>query len=123
MDAHGGWIASSEELCDFACGVTSPDRCKILKPESVRALFERPEGEKGAVYYGKGWVVRPFGSDKFSAWHDGTIEGSSCLLVHRADGVTFAVLFNSRDKDRKLEPAGEIELPLHLAANAVFSGK
>lgn len=123
MDAHGGWIGSAGDLCDFACQVTSPERCKVLKPESVRSLFERPEGEKGAVYYGKGWVVRPFGNERFSAWHDGTLEGSSALLVHRADGVTFAVLFNWREKDSKIEPAGAIELPLHLAANAIFSGQ
>ncbi|MFO0927790.1 MAG: serine hydrolase domain-containing protein [Gemmataceae bacterium] len=65
MDAHGGWIASAEELCDFACGVTNPDRCKILKPESVRRYSSGQRAKRRAVYYGKGWVVRPFGSDKF----------------------------------------------------------
>lgn len=123
MDAHGGWVGSAPDLVRFAADVTDDKESKLLKPASVRTLFERPEGEKGAVYYGKGWVVRPFGEGRFAAWHDGTIEGSSCMLVRRADGVVFAIFFNSREKDSKLEPVGAIELALHQAIDATFAGK
>ena len=85
--------------------------------------FARPEGEKGPVYYAKGWIVRPFAKGKMSVWHEGTIEGSSCMLVRRADGVTFAAMFNTRQKVGKTEAIGVIELPIHEAANAVFYEK
>jgi CubicO group peptidase (beta-lactamase class C family) len=53
------------------------------------------------------------------AWHSGSLDGTSTLLVRRCDGLSWAVLFNSRMATNKQEPADAIDPLLHKAANAV----
>jgi N-acyl-D-amino-acid deacylase len=125
MDAHGGWVSSAVDLARFG---SSFDRPGLLKAESLRAMFARPDGRAGHEkdgtpkdsYYGLGWQVRPAG-DKggFNAWHAGALDGTATLLVRRHDGLCWAVLFNTRadDEDRYL---GTLIDPLvHQAAGRV----
>jgi N-acyl-D-amino-acid deacylase len=124
MAAPLGWLASASDLIRLACAFEDPKKCKILEPATAESLFVPPVGEeKKEVYYAKGWIVRPFGEGKRSYWHDGSLEGVSALLVRRADGISFAVLFNSNAKAGDNDPAGTIEIPLHVHLNAVFWGK
>jgi N-acyl-D-amino-acid deacylase len=128
MDAHGGWLASAPDLVRFAAAFDHPQRCKILKPKSIETLFARPPGAAGHkpngkprdAYYACGWMVRPVG-DRGGAntWHAGSLDGTSTLLVRRHDGLTWAVLFNSRNSVKKVEPADAIDPLLHEAADAV----
>ncbi len=122
-DAHAGWLGSAPDLVRLACDLEFPDKSKLLRAESVETMFARPQGAKGPVYYAKGWVVRPFGKGLRSYWHDGSLSGVSSLLVHRADGVTFAVMFNTREKVKDTEPAGHMEALLLEPLNALFAGK
>jgi len=123
MDSNSGWLSSAPDLVRYACAFADPRTCKVLKPASVESLFARPEGEKGTPYYAKGWIVRPFPNNTMSVWHEGTIDGSSCMVVRRADGVAFAVMFNARQKAGKAEAVAAIEVPIHLTANAIFGEK
>ncbi len=67
MDANGGWIASAVDLVRFAAALDDPQKCPILKEESILTMLEPPPGPVGhgpkgkpkAVYYGCGWDVRP----------------------------------------------------------------
>jgi N-acyl-D-amino-acid deacylase len=128
MDAHGGWLASAPDLVRFAAAFNDPRRCKILKPKSIEILFARPPGAAGHkrngkprdAYYACGWMVRPIGDGgAANTWHAGSLDGTSTLLVRRHDGLTWAVLFNSRDSANKVEPAAAIGPLLHEAADAV----
>jgi N-acyl-D-amino-acid deacylase len=126
MDSHGGWIASAVDLVKFACAFGDPEHCPILKPESVAAMFARPEGPAGYnedgtpkdAYYACGWSVRPTGDGKANHWHNGGLPGTSTLLVRRSDGLNWAVLFNQSTDDSGLD-YGDIDPAMHRAANAV----
>lgn len=128
MDAHGGWISSAVDLVKFASALDRPDKCKILKPESIHQMFARPDGPAGLdnggkpkdVYYGLGWqvrVVNPQGA--VNTWHTGSLDGTATILVRRSDGLCWAVLFNSRNNAQGLNLTGLIDPMVHQAANRV----
>lgn len=128
MDAHGGWLASAADLVRFAAAFDDVKHCKILQSTSVELMMARPPGAAGwkkngkprDSYYGCGWMVRPVGdAGHCNFWHTGSLPGTSTLLVHRHDGLTWAVLFNSRHSAKKKEPAAAIDPLLHEAADAV----
>lgn len=110
MDAHGGWLASAPDLVRFA---TSIDR--VLDAKSRALMVERPATLPVApAYYACGWMVRPVGPGKRNVWHNGSLPGTSTLLVMRHDGLVWAALFNDRSRgEGKMDPA------LHKAADAV----
>jgi N-acyl-D-amino-acid deacylase len=128
MDAHGGWLASAPDLVRFISAFGDPRRCKILKLKSIEIMLARPPGAAGFeadgkprdAYYACGWMVRPIGNTgRANIWHGGSLDGTSTLLVGRHDGLSWAVLFNSRDSAKKKDPAGTIDSLLHEAADAV----
>jgi N-acyl-D-amino-acid deacylase len=127
LDSHGGWIASATDLLRFAAAFDSPANCKILQPESITAMFARPEGATGRDaggrrkrnYYACGWDVWNFGRGGLTTCHSGLLSGSSTLLVRRRDGISWAALFNTdRGADGKTL-TDSIDAALHQAANAV----
>ncbi|HVS40383.1 MAG TPA: serine hydrolase domain-containing protein [Gemmataceae bacterium] len=121
MDSHGGWIASAPDLARFASAFNDPKTCKILSEKSIATMFARPPGaadrdEEG--YYGCGWWVGSTDEGAADAWHSGSLPGTSTLLVHRRDGLTWAVLFNSR-QGKGGQPANLVDPLLRDAADAV----
>lgn len=96
MDAHGGWVASAVDLARFITAVdgltTRPD---VLRPETVALMTARPSTvwDGSAYYYGAGWLVRPA---QGNWWHDGSLPGTSALIVRTGTGLAWAVLFNAR---------------------------
>ena len=88
-------------------------------------MFARPPGarprqggEGEGVYYGCGWKVRPAGK-RPNISHTGSLAGTSTLLVRARDGLTWAVLFNTRSGGGKNEPSGPIDPLVHKAADQV----
>jgi N-acyl-D-amino-acid deacylase len=122
MDSESGWLGSASDLVNFACAFVDPKKCKVLKPASVESMFARPEGEKAATYYGKGWFVQPWEKGTRSFWHDGAIAGVSGVVIHRANGITFAVLFNT-DRAGDADPADVMQRVLSANLKAVFGEK
>jgi len=127
MDSHGAWIASAVDLVRFAAALDAPQHSPLLKPETIKEMYEPPappasrsaEGKLHDSYYGLGWLVRPVGREgKANYWHNGSLPGTSTLLVRRSDGLTWAALFNQRSSDQKL-PDGAIDGALHKAASKV----
>lgn len=44
MDAHGGWLATAEELTKFiAAADGSNSNCKLLNPETISLMLAPPE--------------------------------------------------------------------------------
>jgi N-acyl-D-amino-acid deacylase len=123
MDSHSAWLASASDLVKFVSHFRDPKQCKLLKPETVETMFARPEDEEAAAYYAKGWLVRPITKDTRSIWHDGSMEGTSGMVVQRADGVGFCVLFNTRQQVDNTDPAGALELHLHKVLDVIFAPK
>ncbi len=128
MDAHGAWIASATDLIRFAAGMERSEELGLFSKKDEQRLYQPPEapvsrtnGKLKDYYYGGGWLVRPGGkgNPKPNLWHGGSLPGTSTLLVRRRDGITWAVLFNQRSRDKKL-PDGAIDPAMHRAANAIF---
>lgn len=115
FEAHGGWIASAEDLVRFAAAFADPTACPLLSEKSVQTMWERPDLKGEGAYYGCGWQVRTAGKG-VNAWHTGLIAGTAALLVRRHDGLAWAVLFNaSHDPDGKYL-ASAIDSLVHKAA-------
>jgi N-acyl-D-amino-acid deacylase len=127
MDAHGGWIASAPDLVRFAAAFDRPIMDKLLGPAGVRAQFARPPGRAGYTakgkprdeYYGLGWEVRVVGPDSINFWHSGALDGTATILVHRDDGLAWAVLFNTRNDPDGENLTGLIDGLVHEAADRV----
>lgn len=127
MAAHGGWIASVVDLARFAAALADPAHSPLLQPASFATLYappaapvsRQPDGALAASFYACGWSVRPVGkSGRANYWHNGSLPGTSTLLVRRHDGLSWAVCFNQRSEDKAL-PDGAIDAALHRAAGRV----
>src|SRR5271170_1042682 len=104
MDSHGGWIATPSNLVQFLDHVHGfGNMPSLLKPETIRIMttptpvYQYPSG----IRYARGWMVRNNGAGNW--WHDGSLPGSTTLMVRTATGLCWAALANTRT-----EPAEQI---------------
>lgn len=130
MDSHGAWIASAVDLAKFAAALDQPQKSGILKRASLQAMFAPPpapawrkkNGQLADRFYGGGWSIRPAGKPgRFNSWHTGSLDGTSTILVRRHDGLSWAVLFNTRRTTFGTIPSRTIDPKVHSVANAVKS--
>jgi len=99
-DANGGWIATPSDLVHFALGVFSADdkagAPALLKPETLRQMTRvsaaNPE-------YACGWSVSRDGN----CFHSGGFDGTTSFLMHRHDGLAWAVVANTRRAHSEME--------------------
>lgn len=122
MDAHGAWIASTVDLLRFLVGVdgraTPPDLLAAASVAEMIAPPPPPLWAGSAVHYGLGWLVRPTGGDA-NWWHDGSLPGTTALLVRNYQGVSWVALFNRRASSGSTSFAGELDATLWNALAAV----
>jgi N-acyl-D-amino-acid deacylase len=106
MDAHGGWIASAEDLVRFTLAVDGTLGTALLTPESVLAMetTQRPPSAAAGAGnveggFGLGW--NSVASDDGFEWsHAGALIGSSgAWMVRKPNGITAAYVFNSLPED------------------------
>lgn len=123
----GGWLASSVDLVRFTSGLFFPEGDAILSRESLQTMLappkingQKPSGKK-AYYYACGWLTRPSPGSvlPWTCWHNGRLTGVSTLLVSRADGISWCVLFNQDTAPDGQAFASKIDSPLHAPANAI----
>lgn len=128
MDAHGGWVGSAVDLVRFAAAFDDPARSKVLSRDGVATMFAWPDGAAGyepdgrqrTAYYGCGWSVVADGkTGAQNHFHTGLLDGAASLLVRRADGLNWAVLFNTGAGPAGDHLGGAIDLYVHRAANRV----
>jgi len=108
MDSHGGWLATAADLALFAGRVSGNGNTPgILKRETVaRMVTPGPAEAKSAeVKYARGWLVRNDGRGNW--WHNGSLPGSTTIMVRTATGFSWAALCSTRR-----QPADEINLAL-----------
>lgn len=103
LDAHGGWIATAPDLLRFVRGLEgSGGRQALLSPSTLRQMtaFQGLEGQSPSRYYALGWDIRDPGTAQESWSHAGALENSNAALLRRgANGISFAVIFNSLPTD------------------------
>jgi CubicO group peptidase (beta-lactamase class C family) len=99
-DANGGWIATPSDLVRFALGVFSADdkagAPALLKPDTLRHMTR---GSEANPEYACGWGVSPDGDCS----HSGGFDGTASFLVHRHDGLAWAVVVNTRRAHSDME--------------------
>ncbi len=100
LDSHGGWIASGMDLMRFVRVVEgSGGQDKLLSDEMLAKMTQYQglpgPGQSPAKYYGLGWGVEFPGTPQEEWGHSGALSGcNATLLIRRADGISYAVLFN-----------------------------
>lgn len=88
-DSCGAWIASAVDLVRFA-DLLAPHRLQRM----LRDRVPMPPGT--AKFYGLGVFIGSSDDGGEPAWwHAGALAGTAAVMVHRPDGITYAVLFNS----------------------------
>ena len=101
MEAHGGWVASVVDLARFAVAVDGSKPPAVLSSTTVETMLSPPEllsGSDQGHHYGMGWLVRPVG-DEANWWHNGSLPGTSSLLVRTYHGMVWSVVCNSRPEE------------------------
>ncbi len=138
MDAHGGWLASAIDLATLAVALDVPDQSKILSPEMVATMFERPspltvdskevrevdsQKRSSAVFYSLGWNNRQLPSGKMNHWHVGSLPGTTTIVIKRHDGINMVALINSRmslvEKSTQETVSADVDRLLHRLADSI----
>lgn len=102
LDAHGGWVASAQDLLRFTLAIDGTRGKALLTPETVTTMETTPRPPSAAAGAGNvedslglGWNSLPRG-DGYEWSHAGALEGSNASwLVRKPDGTSLAVVFNS----------------------------
>lgn len=107
MDANAGWIASSTELVQFLNHVAgAPGIPALLKPATIQAMTTpAPAFPQGPARYARGWMVSNNGAGNW--WHNGSLSGSTTIMVRTLTGMCWAALTNTRT-----QPSNEIDTAL-----------
>jgi len=108
MDSHGGWLATAMDLACFAGRVTGYGTAPaLLKRETIAKMVSPgPASSPSAeVKYARGWSVRNDGKGNW--WHNGSLPGTTSIMVRTASGFSWAALCSTRR-----QPSDEINLAL-----------
>jgi len=85
---------------DYLRFVAALDGGRILSPQSIKTMLARPtipSWQSQDSWYGMGWMVRPVGNSA-NWWHNGSLPGTTTLVVRAGNGLAWAAFFNSRPK-------------------------
>jgi CubicO group peptidase (beta-lactamase class C family) len=96
MDSHGGWIARPADLVQFAMHVDGLSVPNILKPDAIRSMTTASSADAG---YAKGWAVNKANN----WWHNGSLPGTSTIMVRTHSGFCWAAFINTRRADSALD--------------------
>lgn len=92
LDSGGGWIARPGDVVRFAMHVSGfAEPAGILKSETI-VRMTTASAQKAT--YAKGWAVNEAGT----WWHEGSLPGSTAIMVRTSTGFCWAAVANTRDK-------------------------
>lgn len=97
MDSHGGWLATPASLVQFLDHVAGSGTIpSMLKPETIRIMTTPSPAypQTSDAKYARGWMVRNNGQGNW--WHNGSLPGSTTIMVRTATGLCWAALTNTR---------------------------
>lgn len=112
MDSHGGWIATPIDLVRFGVhvdGFSSPSDVLTLASEASMRV-----GSTANPGYGLGWVQTthnttdaPCSTSSIDPcrveWHNGSLPGTSSILVRTSGNFTWAAVTNTRDNSPDID--------------------
>ena len=81
MDSHGGWISTAADVVRFASQLP-----KLLNAKSISTMTTAGKSEG----YARGWCI----NKARHWWHSGGMPGTSTIMVHTANGISWAGLLN-----------------------------
>ncbi|MFP5345561.1 MAG: serine hydrolase [Actinomycetes bacterium] len=90
MDAHGGWIATASDLVRFALAVDGRPSPPDVLTAASQATMDTPSAANAR--YAHGWSVTDA-----NRWHNGSLPGTTSILVRTGTAMTWAGLLNTRD--------------------------
>lgn len=100
MTADCGWIGSSADVAKFVSAVFGGTTRHPLQPATVRQMIAKPQGTDSidGTFFAMGWEVDPpsYINKNFRIKKEGCLPGSTSLVLHRTDGMTCSIVFNSR---------------------------
>ena len=117
MDSTDGWIASSTQLVQFLNHVAgAPNIPALLKPETIKAMTTpAPAYPAGDARYARGWMVSSNGAGSW--WHNGSLPGSTSLMVRNPDGSCSAAICNTRSQPHQEMDSALYQLMWDLTQN------
>lgn len=90
MDSHGGWIATPTDLVRLLVRTDGFDaRPDILRLDTVTSMTEPSKTNAG---YARGWCV----NRAYNWWHNGSLPGTTTIMVRTSSGFCWAALANTR---------------------------
>ncbi|HEX9259342.1 MAG TPA: serine hydrolase domain-containing protein [Acidimicrobiales bacterium] len=99
LGAAGNFVGTARDLVRVADAIALERKSsRLLRKSTVQQMLAKPSVGPGTwspynPWYGLGLIV----FDQGHAWgHTGTVEGSRSMVLHRDDGVTWAVLIAGR---------------------------
>lgn len=90
MDSHGGWLATPTDLVRFAIHVDGfRTETNILERDTIRKMTTPCAANP---HYARGWAV----NERGNWWHNGSLPGTSTIIVRTSSGFCWAALTNTR---------------------------
>jgi Beta-lactamase len=97
MDSSDGWLATPSDLVIFLNHVGgSPQSPSLLKPETLQIMTTPTPAypQSSPTRYARGWMVRADAPGTY--WHNGSLPGSTTIMVRTSSGMCWAALTNTR---------------------------
>ena len=92
MDAHGGWLAAPVDLVKFAQQVGGYKGLpSLLRADTIKTMLTASAANER---YACGWCVNRVPN----YWHNGSLPGTSTIMVRTASGLCWAAFANARDE-------------------------
>ncbi|HEX3745911.1 MAG TPA: serine hydrolase domain-containing protein [Bryobacteraceae bacterium] len=94
MDSHGGWLATAPDLVRFATHLN------MLRPTVIAEMMRGTTANAG---YACGWAVNQVPN----WWHNGSLPGTTSIMVRTASGFCWSALLNTREE--KVNTGGALD--------------
>ncbi|MFK7819500.1 MAG: serine hydrolase domain-containing protein [Planctomycetaceae bacterium] len=94
MDSTAGWTSTAGDLARFFDAIRR-EANPLVEAETLKQMLAKPdEKSEDKSWYGAGlWVQETDEGVRF--WHGGSMAGTSSMTVSEANGIAWAVLFNT----------------------------
>ncbi len=101
LGAAGNWLGTATDMVRFLDGLDPARPGPLLvAPATAVAMKTRPAYDQDATYWGLGLEMFDDGA---AYGHTGSLANARSMMMHRADGVTWAIMVNGRIKDHATE--------------------
>jgi uncharacterized protein (TIGR03437 family) len=93
--SSGSWVTTPIELLRFVNGIDGMRGGPLLQPATIQLMETEASAFSGASYYGLGFDMQKTASGGFNWSKDGDLAGTAAYLYRGANGIDWAVAFNS----------------------------